>query len=228
MFGHQLPQNIYDQLRNVERVYLDQDAGRPRLAEALGNKTCAVIIRKPDSEVLSITDEDRAEMNACKLPFVYIGSNRDISEAFLPDRFTENHSFINRPFIHGVFDCYSLLRDFYLREWGLWLPANIQRTYGWWEQGDNLYVDGAPQYGFEVVNNLARHDALVMKFGPVPNHGAIYLGNNRVLHHVGGRFSCVEELTRKYKQSIAIVYRNRFVSEKLLASMDHEVEGENV
>ena len=228
MFGHQLPQNIYDELRLHSRLYIDQDAGRPRVAQELSGKTCAVIIQKDDDQVLTMTDEERAEMNSLKLPFVFIGSTRDISEAYLPDRFTENHSYLNRPFLHGVFDCYSMVRDFYLREWGLWLPANIQRTYGWWEEGENLYVDGAPQYGFEPVTDMARHDLLVLKFGPVPNHGAIYLGNNKLLHHVGGRFSCIEEMTRTYKQSIAIVYRNRFVQEKLLTDADHPIEGEDV
>ncbi len=227
MFGHQLPQNIYDKLRKFSKLYINQDNGRPRVSETLGPTTCAVAIKKPDTEVQLMTDEERAEMNQLQLPFVFVGSNKDISEAFLPDRFTENHSYINRPFLHGIFDCYSMVRDFYLREWELWLPANIQRTYGWWDQGDNLYVDGAPQYGFEPVNDLKRHDLIVMKFGPVPNHGAIYLGDNKVLHHIGGRFSCIEELGRKYKQSIAIIYRNRFVTEKLSLGADHQVEGEN-
>jgi len=227
MFGHQLPQNIYDKLRKFDRLYINQDNGRPRVGEELTTKTCAVAIRKDDSEVRNITDAERDEMNALQLPFVFIGSTKDISEAYLPDRFTENHSYINRPFLHGIFDCYSLIRDFYLREWGLWLPANIQRTYGWWDQGENLYVDGAPQYGFEPVRDLARHDLIVMKFGPVPNHGAIYLGDNKVMHHVGGRFSCIEDMSRKYKQSIAIIYRNRFVVEQLAVGGERVIEGED-
>ena len=227
MFGHQLPQNIYDELRKFDRLYINQDNGRPRVSDTLDNTTCAVAIKKDDSEIRIITEAERTEMNTLQLPFVFVGSTRDISEAYLPDRFTENHTYSNRPFLHGIFDCYSMVRDFYLREWGQWLPANIQRTYGWWDQGDNLYVDGAPQYGFEPVNDLQRHDLIVMKFGPVPNHGAIYLGNNKVLHHVGGRFSCIEELDRKYKQSIAIIYRNRFVSEQLTLGSDHVIEGED-
>jgi cell wall-associated NlpC family hydrolase len=227
MFGHQLPQNIYDKLRKFDRLYINQDNGRPRVSNEKDTTTCAVVIHKTDVEVRTITDIERDEMNTLQLPFVFVGSNKDISEAFLPDRFTENHSYINRPFLHGIFDCYSLVRDFYLREWGLWLPANIQRTFGWWDEGENLYVDGAPQYGFEPVNDLKRHDLLVMKFGPVPNHGAIYLGDNKVMHHIGGRFSCVEDLGRKYKQSIAIIYRNRFVEEQLTLGSDHPIEGEN-
>jgi len=225
MFGHNLPENIYDELRKIERVYVDQDKGRPRISTEIGPNTAAVVIKKPDDEVLTLTDEDRAEMNALKLPFVLIGSNRDISEAYLPDRFTENHGYLNRPFLHGVFDCYTMVRDFYLLEWNMWLPANIQRPYGWWDQGDNLYIDGAPQYGFEPVSDLKRHDLVVMKFGPVPNHGAIYLGDGKVLHHVGGRFSCVETLTNYYKTTIAIIYRNRFVQEKLTNGVDHTIPG---
>jgi cell wall-associated NlpC family hydrolase len=227
MFGHELPQNIYDELRLKPRLYINQDAGRPRVSEEINDKTCAVVLHKPDDQILSITDEDREEMNALKIPFVYIGSTRDISEAYLPDRFTEHHGYLNRPFLHGVFDCYSLIHDMYLREFGLWLPANVQRTYGWWDHGDNHYLETAPRYGFEPVQEMARFDMIIMKFGPVPNHAAVYLGDNKILHHVGGRFSTIEELTRAYKQKIAVVYRNRFVSEKMLAEADHPIEGED-
>lgn len=227
MFGHQLPQNIYDKLKKSDKLYINQSNGRPVVSTTRDATTCAIVIKKPDIDVQTITDVERAEMNTLKLPIVFVGSNKDISEAFLPDRFIENHGYINRPFLHGIFDCYSMVRDFYLREWGLWLPANIQRTYGWWDEGDNLYVDGAPQYGFEPVNDLQRHDLIVMKFGPVPNHGAIYLGDNKVLHHIGGRFSCIEELSRNYKKSIGIIYRNRLVTEKLTLGSDHMIEGES-
>jgi cell wall-associated NlpC family hydrolase len=49
-----------------------------------------------------------------------------------------------------------------------------------------------------------------MKIGsPVPNHGAIYLGNNKILHHAAGRFSTIQTLTNSYKQKISVIYRNK-------------------
>lgn len=224
MFGHNLPDGIYDALIERGAVYLDNVGGKPSVSLELSANTVAVIKKKPDDQVETISDDERAEMNALQKPFVFVGSSRDVSDAYIPDRYTEKAPYLNRPFLHGIFDCYTLVRDFYRREWGLWLPANIQRTYGWWEQGDNLYVDGAPKYGFQTVQDVKRNDLIVMKMGPVPNHGAIYLGDGKILHHIGGRFSCVETLTPFLKQSIAIVYRHTGVQEIINAMGDHLIE----
>lgn len=225
MFGHNLPDGIYTELASLGRAYIDNDGGKPVVSPEMTPNTVAVAIKKPDDQVESMTVTEREEMNRLKKPFVFIGSSKDISEAYLPERYTENHPYVNRPFLHGIFDCYTLVRDFYRREWGLWLPANIQRTYGWWEQGDNLYVDGAPKYGFVQAADVKRHDLIVMKLGPVPNHGAIYLGDGKILHHIGGRFSTVDTLTPFLKQSIAIVYRNQTVREILSSAGDHQIVG---
>lgn len=225
MFGHNLPDGTYDQIATLGRAYLDNDEGKPVISSEMTLNTVAVVIKQRDDQVEILGPELRAEMNYIKKPFVLVGSSKDISEGYLPDRYTERHQYQNRPFLHGIFDCYTLVRDYYRREFGLWLPANIQRTYGWWEQGDNLYVDGAPKYGFSSVPDVKRHDLIVMKLGPVPNHGAIYLGDGKILHHIGGRFSCVQRMTPFLKQSIAIVYRNGRVQESLASIGDHPVEG---
>ena len=228
MFGHSLPEFIYDELKSRPRTYLGNHEGKPVLRSAIGPDAVAVVIHKPDDQVEQLSAEERAEMNALGLPFVLIGSDRFISEAYMPDRYTERRQYLNRPFWHGVFDCYTLIRDYFRREWGLWLPVNIHRPFGWWEQGDNHYVDNASKHDFYNVKEIKRHDVIIMRMGPVPNHGAIALGNGKVLHHLGGRFSCVEPLTPALKQHIAVIYRNRAVEERLAAVGDHVVEGVDV
>jgi cell wall-associated NlpC family hydrolase len=92
------------------------------------------------------------------------------------------------------------------------MPNNMQREWEWWNQGPNLYVENANNYGFFEVNDIKKHDLLVMSLGsPVPNHGAVYLGDNKLIHHVAGRFSTVEELSTFYKTKISVVYRNNTI-----------------
>ena len=51
-----------------------------------------------------------------------------------------------------------------------------------------------------------------MKIGSsMPNHGAIYLGEGKILHHLAGRFSTIQDLTLSYKQKIAVIYRNKIL-----------------
>lgn len=99
---------------------------------------------------------------------------------------------VGRPFVHGVLDCYSLVRDYYREAVGLDLP-DYPRDYLWWEQpGVNLYLDHFAEAGFEQIDlaDLRSNDVLLMQAGADrPNHAAIYLGDNLILHHFFGRLS---------------------------------------
>lgn len=98
---------------------------------------------------------------------------------------------VNRPFVHGILDCYTLIRDYFAREKGIVLP-NFQRSDGWWERGENLYVDQYEQAGFVQVpaESLRKDDVILMAIrSKVPNHGAVYLGDELILHHLYNRLS---------------------------------------
>lgn len=96
-----------------------------------------------------------------------------------------------RPFVHGVLDCYSLIRDWYLRERGVALP-DYERADRWWEKGGDLYRQNFAGAGFVEIGEreLQPGDVILMQaMSPVTNHGAIYLGGNLILQHVMGRLS---------------------------------------
>ncbi|MDG6894512.1 phage tail protein [Volucribacter amazonae] len=106
-------------------------------------------------------------------------------------RFAYIPPLLGRPFEHGVTDCYSLFRDFY-RLAGEELP-DFERADYWWETGQNLYLDNMTQYGFERLpaeSAVQIGDIILMQVGAeVPNHAAIYLGDQQVLHHSPKRLS---------------------------------------
>lgn len=97
---------------------------------------------------------------------------------------------IGRPFVYGIHDCFSLVRDYY-QEIGIVVPEFDHGTAGWWNEGHNLYMDGLEAAGFVVVTGPPRlHDVLLMKFnGKVPHHSAVYIGDNQILHHMDDRLS---------------------------------------
>ncbi|HDR1302122.1 C40 family peptidase [Pasteurella multocida] len=98
---------------------------------------------------------------------------------------------IGRDFIHGKTDCYTLFRDFY-RLAGIDFP-DFERDDFWWEDGQNLYLDNMEKHGFERVfdeKGVQVGDVILMQVGAdVPNHAAIYIGNQQVLHHSPKRLS---------------------------------------
>lgn len=211
MLGHNVPDEFFANLEKENKLFLSQKEGKLILADS-NNKAVVLLLKKSNAEVNKLTFEERELLNFIKIPIVTLGTSKNISEIFIPNRYFENADYENRPFLHGLFDCYTLIRDYYKRNFDVYLPTNIQRNWEWWAQGENLYVDNAKDYSFEEVSDLQKHDVLIMKIGSsMPNHGAIYLGEGKILHHLAGRFSTIQDLTLSYKQKIAVIYRNKIL-----------------
>ena len=131
---------------------------------------------------------DRVACEQSGLPWHIVNPNTENWGYCEPEGF--ELPYVGREFSHGVVDCYSLCRDWYKREFGLEL-RDYPRRDKWWEHGENLYLENFEKEGFRriPIAELQRGDALLMQLvSPVPNHAAIYLGDQQVLHHVQGQF----------------------------------------
>jgi proteasome lid subunit RPN8/RPN11 len=104
---------------------------------------------------------------------------------------------IGREFHHGVLDCYTLIQDWYASNRGVTLPTPY-RADDWWTKGENLYLDNFRAAGFERIAlsddklpaEFREGDVLLMQIcSPVPNHGAIWLGDGTILHHLANMLS---------------------------------------
>lgn len=100
---------------------------------------------------------------------------------------------VGRPFVHGVLDCYTLVRDWHAREAGIVLPE-FMRHDGWWNDGhSSLYLDNFRNAGCDPITGSPRcGDIILMQIrskNGVPNHAGIYLGDELILHHLYGRLS---------------------------------------
>ena len=90
---------------------------------------------------------------------------------------------IGRQYGYGIQDCYTLIKDYYDRELNIKL-RDYPRS-GTQEDDLQIYLKEFENEGFVKVDTLEPHDMIVLSSG----HGAIYLGNNIILHHVAGRLS---------------------------------------
>lgn len=112
---------------------------------------------------------------------------------------------LGREFIHGVHDCYSIVRDYYFQVKGIQL-MNWARDYQWWEQdGISMYTHHLPEMGFKEIyeHQIKEGDIVLMCIlgkDRVPNHAAIYLGDDVIVHHLAGRLSCEDSLYKWRKQ----------------------------
>lgn len=95
---------------------------------------------------------------------------------------------LGREFNHGETDCLTLFRDAYMLT-GIDLP-DYERQDDWWHNGQNLYLDLLPKNKFEQVEDVQEGDVILVCLGStVPNHAAIYIGNQFILHHCPNRLS---------------------------------------
>jgi proteasome lid subunit RPN8/RPN11 len=114
-----------------------------------------------------------------------------------------------RAFVHGVHDCYALVRDYYAEQ-GVILN-DYPRAWDWWKDGGNLYRENFASEGFTEVprESLREHDLILMQVrAPVENHMAVYLGGNVILHHLIGGLSRREVFQEFYQRRTTAVLRH--------------------
>lgn len=115
-----------------------------------------------------------------------------------PPLFDEAGAHLPRAFLHGVADCYTLIRDWQAEARGLALP-DYPRDWEWWTgPGASLYLDNLEDAGFRVLSRDQTAFAALAEPGDVylmairsktPNHGGVYLGGGLAIEHMPGRLS---------------------------------------
>ena len=118
--------------------------------------------------------------------------------------------YVGRPFCHGVIDCYSLISDFYKREFNIEL-TDYERKNHWWEHGENMYLDNFKNEGFiEIPIEEIEYGCVVLMCleARVPNHGGIYIDGNMILHHVQDRLSSRDLYGGFYQKNTAKILKH--------------------
>ena len=93
-----------------------------------------------------------------------------------------------------------MLRDYFKKELNLEL-RDYYRADEFWKKGQSLYEDNFMNEGFRKVPlaEIQKHDVLLIHLeANLPNHAAIYVGDQQVLHHVQGRLSSRDLLGEYY------------------------------
>ena len=152
---------------------------------------------------------DRVACEASGLPWAIISLPSETWCEFSPSGYRA--PLVGRSFVHGVLDCYSLIRDWYSQERGVTL-LDFDRREKWWDKGEDLYLENFGKAGFEKIDpkELAPGDVILMQVqAKTVNHAAIYLGNDVILHHVMGRLSCRDIWGGYWRKNARMVIRYR-------------------
>lgn len=117
---------------------------------------------------------------------------------------------IGKPYIDGLQDCLSVIRDYYFQTWNIEIP-NYARPNRFWE---DPFLDLYKNYGqsgfYPVFDGEYREgDLVLMPIMSVNNsHGAIVVGDNLLLHHLPNQLSGTDPLRPKWSNRITVHLRH--------------------
>lgn len=168
-------ENIADDPENYFEISPDD-----WLKAQLQGEIVALVHSHPDGELVLSTADRQMQVNSGLDWWLVCGDE--------VKQFRNIPHLLGREFKHGEMDCYTLVRDAYMLS-GVELD-DFKRNDDWWWHNENLYLENIQQQGFEQVDNLQLGDVILIQISAdVPNHAAIYLGNQQILHHGPKRLS---------------------------------------
>lgn len=147
------------------------------------------------------------------IDWLIVGLNGDVenelywlkSEQYTPPLY-------GRQYIWHVMDCGSFVRDFYAQEFGIEI-TDYYRKDKFWELGEQPYLSNYKALGFEEVakKDMQYGDVLLMQIGStdIATHAAIYIGDNKIAHHITDRLSCKDIYGQYYRDRTLTVVRHR-------------------
>jgi hypothetical protein len=104
---------------------------------------------------------------------------------------------LGRNFIFNYHDCYHLIRSYHWQVFGLYLNDYPTEEL-WWDKQKDYYTENFEKEGFHPIDlkDIKVGDSLLGKVkSPVVNHAAIYLGDDKILHHLFGRTARVDRFS---------------------------------
>lgn len=180
-------------------------------AEDMG-EVIALVHSHPDRGV-GMTDADKHMCARSGIPWYIVSVNAqgDTSDIARYEPRKYEAPLVGRSFSHGVLDCYTLIRDYYLRELKIELP-NFERTDSWWNKGEDLYMENFAKAGFAPIKGpIQKHDVVIMQVrSPVPNHAGVFIGEpDWILHHELGRLSTRDVYGGYFQEITRVIVRHR-------------------
>lgn len=167
----------------------------------------AVVHSHPDA-CANPSTADRIGCERTGLPWLIVGWPSAVVVPLEPSGWEA--PLIGREFAFGVQDCYTLIQDCFRRELQIELP-DFEREDGFWERGEELYLENFEKAGFaRVTGSVQPYDVVLMKVASdVVNHGAVYRGDGLILHHCYGRLSCRDPYGGYWLRHTHCVVRHR-------------------
>lgn len=175
-------------------------------AEDLGN--IKYIVHSHPYTGIQPSEVDKLSLELDDIPWLIVCPHTKTYSITVPTGYVP--PLLGREYTHGISDCLSIVLDYYK----LKLNINLGTYYRedlWWLMGKNYYNEELPKAGFIKVTDgtLKEHDIILMRVASsIENHAAIYIGNNKILHHPQNRISTEDIYGGWWQKISSSVYRH--------------------
>lgn len=193
-------------------LYLNNRMGHIVVSETKNDRTFADIkVVRADS--CDLTDEEIEQLD---FPVLKIAMPKGLFRMYYPLAMKTDMPWEHRPWYEGYSDCYRLALEYYHKVLGIKVRAIITPekytsqalTYA----RTNLFLQNFASCGFEQVMFPEAGDVMLMKagvgFNDGPDHIAIYLGDDKMLHHNRECLSVIQPYTPKWRLKTVMVLRH--------------------
>jgi proteasome lid subunit RPN8/RPN11 len=112
---------------------------------------------------------------------------------------------LGRRYISGVYDCHSIVRDYYIMHYNYVMDI-MPRDCNWVEDNPTYLVDNLELQGLVKVakQELRVGDVLIFAYGTrYASHLGVYIGEGKYIHHLKNIPSCEDRLDKYPRQHLA-------------------------
>lgn len=183
-------------------------------AEDIGD-VIAVVHSHPEGTA-QMSQADRVQCSNGDRPWIIVSARKDDTgkvesgemRQYEPEHYVA--PLVGREFVHGVLDCYALVRDYYAQELCIVLPE-FERHDNWWNKGQDLYMDHFAEAGcVPIKGDIKVGDIIIMQVrAPKANHAGVYIGDGLMLHHMYNRLSTREVYGGYYQEITRLIVRHK-------------------
>jgi proteasome lid subunit RPN8/RPN11 len=199
-----------------ERMFI-LDPSSVVLASTRG-KVLAIAHTHPHTSSLP-SDADKASCKKTKLPWLIVSPHDKSFSLVDPSDPIVEIPLLGRVFTWGVYDCYSLLQAYYLKEFGIKLPDFERGLLYAWDDGQwSKFEENFEAAGFKKIGTtlseipLQKGDVFLMNLNSDNiNHCAIFVEPDRniIYHHVVGRLSEPAVYGSWYRDITRVILRHK-------------------
>jgi len=156
---------------------------------------------------IEFTEKDIKCAENLNLPIILYNTTHEIFKIYTP--MSVSYDLIGRYFEYKKYDCFTLVRDFYLKKLNADLSIKYENQLGTFDI-KKTFLENLMNINLEIVenkNNIHINDILLLDGQNKSSHFAIYLGEDKILHQPRYSLSKIENYSSFYKNRTDLIFR---------------------